>query len=551
MPEGLRYALLALDVDGTLVTGTKRLLPEVRLAIRAAQEAGIQVVLATGRMYQAVAPWVKELGLTAPQIGNNGADIVDPVTGRFLRKLTLDPAATAQALEFGREKKVAIALFSGDHILTPLKTGDHWLIERNREPVAETSFDELRRDPPPTEKLLYLDRANPERLVALKAEFEARFQSAAGPRFKVEITEPGILNICHPASGKVEALTELCRMLAIAPERVAAIGDSDNDAEMLRFAGLGIAMANATPPTLAAANRVTGGNEEAGVVPAICGMVLEGVPRPPGGAGDLALKLRELRLNIRGLGSALIAFSGGVDSSLVLTLAAEELPPEKLLAVTAHSSIFPAQDRDAATGLAGHLGVRRQILETDARNQDWYETNPVDRCYRCKSGFYRALGELAAAEGLAWVVDGENLDDLGAHRPGRRAAEECKVRSPLAEAGLVKVGVRALSRELGLANWDRPANACLATRFPHGAKLTPERLTAVAAAEAAVRALGFPQVRVRVLGDLARIEVEPAMVMQAQIAAPQLEVTVRAYGFREVEIDPAGYRMGRMDAPPV
>lgn len=539
--------LLVMDVDGTLLTDTKRLLPEVKLAVRQAVESGLHVALATGRMYAAVAPWVRELGLRTPQICNNGADIVDPVSGACLRNVTLDPAAAAQALRFGRERGVAMALFTGDRVLTPAKTADHWLIERNREPVDEIAFEQLVAAPPPAEKLLFLDRAHPETLPPLRDEFVRRFRADDGPAFMVEITEPGILNICHPLSGKAPALRDLCDHLGITPANVAAIGDSDNDAGMLALAGFGIAMRNATPPSLAAARHVTDSNAAAGVVPAICETILGGVP--PGGPGDLALKLRRLRLAIRGYGSALVAFSGGVDSSLVLTLAAEELPPERVLAATAHSAVFPAADRTAADDLAGRLGVRRQILDTDAQNADWYACNPENRCYVCKRAFFGRLRELAREAGLAEVVDGENLDDLGAHRPGRQAALECGVRSPLADCALTKADVRALSRELGLEGWQRPANACLATRFPYGTELRPDRLAAVARAEELLKRKGFGQVRVRVFGDLARIEVEPARVLQAQIAVAALAEEMRACGFRETEIDPRGYRTGSMDEP--
>ncbi|MFA4944031.1 MAG: ATP-dependent sacrificial sulfur transferase LarE [Lentisphaeria bacterium] len=542
MPQ-LPWRLLLLDVDGTLVDSRKRLLPEVRLAVRQAVASGLPVTLATGRMSSAVLPWARELGVRTPLICNNGADLVDPATGDCLRKLTLDPAAARQALAFGRDAGVSIALFSGPRVFVPERTPDHWLIERNYETVTVRPFPELIAAPPPSEKLLFLDQAHPERLPPLR---DALLRHAGAAEFLAEITEPGILNICHPASGKLAALRELARRLGLAPGELAVIGDSDNDAGMIRYAGLGIAMANATPPTLAAARFVTAAGDEAGLVPAICDRLLrrEFAPDAP---GSLATTLRELRLRIRAAGSAVVAFSGGSDSSLVLRLAAEELPPEKLLAVTATSAVFPEADRQAAAALAAELAVTWQLLDMEATNrQRWYGANPENRCYLCKHAFYGKLAAIARERQLAAVLDGENADDLRSHRPGRRAAVEHGIRSPLAESGLAKADVRALGRELGLPQWDRPANACLATRFPHGTPLTPAALAQVARAEAVLAEAGFRSVRVRVVEGTARVEVAQPQVPLAQARIGELERRLMACGFARVEVDPRGYRPGAM-----
>jgi uncharacterized protein len=372
----------------------------------------------------------------------------------------------------------------------------------------------------------------------------------------MEITESGILNICHPDASKKLAMQRLCERLRIPLSAVAAIGDSENDADMVAAAGFGIAMGNAAPDTLRGARHVALTNAEIGVVPAICETVLGGVE--PGSLGDLALKLRRLRLIVHGYGSALVAFSGGVDSTLALKLVADELGPREepeapadkpgVLAVTARSSVLPAEEMASAVALAREFGVAHEFLDTEALNAaNWYGSNPPERCYICKKGFFSRLAESATARGFACVVDGENADDLKAtDRPGRRAAIECGVRSPLAEAGLTKADVRAISRELGLPTWDRPANACLATRFPHGGALTPERLAAVGRAESALRALGFRQLRVRVHGDIARLELEPGAIAEAATRAAEIARILTENGFRHAALDLDGYRTGSM-----
>lgn len=537
--------LLILDVDGTLVTADKRLHPEVRLAVRHALDSGLAVSLATGRMFSAVAGWVRELGLRTPQISNNGADLVDPATGEYLRKLTLAGDLAREALAFATEHHVTTAMFCQERVITLAKTADHWLIERNNEPVDTVTEAEMFAAGRVSEKLLFLDREHPERLPALREELVRRWTDAAGHLpCALEITEPGILNVCHPQATKLAALRALCERLGFSLAEVAAVGDSDNDAEILAAVGLGIAMGNATPASRAAAKLSVPGNDDIGVVTAICDHVLAGAP--PTAAGTMARQLRDLRLRIRACRSAAVAFSGGVDSTLVLRLAAEELGTG-VLAVTARSAVSPPADFTAACALAAELRVRHLVVDTDAENQAWYQHNPPDRCYLCKKAFMTGLVTLAQNAGLACVLDGENADDLRADRPGRRAAVECGVRSPLAETGLGKADIRAISRELGLPTWNRPSNPCLATRFPRGATLTPERLAAVAKAEDALHHLGFRELRVRVQLDLARIEVPRAALAEVVARAADVVAGVKACGFKFVTLDLEGYRTGSMD----
>jgi len=258
-------------------------------------------------------------------------------------------------------------------------------------------------------------------------------------------------------------------------------------------------------------------------------------------------KLARLKEAIASPGSALVAFSAGVDSTFVLAVAKEVLG-ERAVALTAHSPSVPQAEREEARRLAASLGVRHLERESREGEDPRYLANPVDRCYYCKSELYRLCEETARAEGLAVVLDGFNADDRRDHRPGHRAARERSVRSPLAEAGLGKDEVRAWSEAYGLATWDKPQMACLASRIPYGTPVTPERLAAVEAAEAGIRALGFRDLRVRHHGDIGRVELgedelDAGFARRAEIAA-----AVKRAGFRLAVLDLEPFRSGRMNA---
>jgi len=259
-----------------------------------------------------------------------------------------------------------------------------------------------------------------------------------------------------------------------------------------------------------------------------------------------APRLASLQAALRGCGSALVAFSGGVDSTFVLAVAREVLG-DRVVALTAHSPSVPATERAEARALAARLGARHLEVETHEGDDPRYVENGEQRCYFCKSELYARCRDAAAREGLAAVVDGFNADDRRDHRPGHRAADEAGVRSPLAEAGLGKLEIRAWSEAMHLPTWDKPQLACLASRIPYGTPVTAERLARVERAEAAVRALGLRTFRVRHHGDVARLEVAEEELAAAFAARAALAEAVKSAGFKAAALDLEPFRSGRLN----
>jgi len=259
-------------------------------------------------------------------------------------------------------------------------------------------------------------------------------------------------------------------------------------------------------------------------------------------------KQDELDRILGNMGSVLVAYSGGVDSSY-LAVRAHRVLGSRSLAVTADSPSLAEDARRRAKALAAGIGFAHRMVETAEFDDPLYLRNAPDRCYRCKSELFRRLLPLAAREGFAHVAYGVILDDLSDLRPGHQAAAEAGVRSPLAEARLTKADVRRLSKALGLPTWDLPASPCLSSRVPYGTAVTPETLRRVERAESAVRAHGFREFRVRHLGETARLEVAPDELARLRDEALREAVLagIRGAGYREVLVDPQGYRRGRLN----
>lgn len=265
---------------------------------------------------------------------------------------------------------------------------------------------------------------------------------------------------------------------------------------------------------------------------------------------ELREKLIQLKKTLRKMKSVVIAYSGGVDSTFLLKIAREELRNKnKILAVTACSAIFLPEEMKIAQQITQKLQVKHQIIDTTQLDNPSFFTNPPNRCYYCKKELFSKLSYLAEENRLNFVVDGSNPDDLGDFRPGMQAAEELGIRSPLIEVGLSKEEIRNLSRKMGLPTWNKPSQACLASRFPYGTKITRTALRKVAEAEVFLETLGISQVRVRHYGACARIEVPVSQIsrlVNEKIRSILIE-KFKHIGYTYITLDLEGYRQGSMN----
>ena len=266
--------------------------------------------------------------------------------------------------------------------------------------------------------------------------------------------------------------------------------------------------------------------------------------------GRARQKYDHLVAHLRTAKRVAVAFSGGVDSSLLLHAAREAHAADAVCAIHARSPLYCSREREAARAIAEMLAVRLLQVDSDALDDTHVRHNQPDRCYHCKLHSFRLIRAVAREEGCTLIVEGCNVDDVDDYRPGMRAIRELGIESPLREAGLTKQEIRWLAREKGLPNWDEPAMACLASRIPYGREITADRLRRIDAAEEAVRAFGVRLVRVRDHGSVARIEVAPDAIARllAPEAARALVARLRQLGFQHVALDLEGYRMGAMNA---
>jgi uncharacterized protein len=267
-----------------------------------------------------------------------------------------------------------------------------------------------------------------------------------------------------------------------------------------------------------------------------------------GNTDEAYAKLASLRANLNQLDGLAVAFSGGVDSTFLLHVAHQELG-DRILALTALSAFYPDRESNEAIAFAADHGIRHITCEVDELDINGFAENPLNRCYLCKKNLFAVFTETIEAQCIKNLAEGSNADDVGDYRPGLIAVKELNVLSPLREAGLTKVEIRLLSKEMGLPTWEKPSFACLASRIPYGEKITREKLHAVGASEQLLLNLGFKQARVRHHGKLARIEVNPDELSNILLpeTCEQIVAGVKKAGFVYVTVDLQGYRTGSMN----